>query len=312
MTGILFDVRKYSIHDGPGIRTAFFFKGCPLHCAWCHNPEGIAFSPEILLRPDRCLGLDRCGICIKNCPTGAAQPAQSPIAFSPQAVCSICGICVAECPSEARQIVGRKISVNDIVAAALQDESFYDESGGGVTFTGGEPFAQPEFLLECLDACKKNGIHTALDTSGYAPSSIVDRAADSANLFLFDIKHMDSKEHERWTGVPNSQILENLSSLCARGASIWVRIPLIPGVNDSKDNLEATANILEGLNFAKDLNQGCSRAVQILPYHDSAKNKYALRGLPYPMAGFPTPSADTATMAMDTFSSRGITARVGG
>ena len=236
MTGLVFDVRKYSIHDGPGIRTTFFLKGCPLSCVWCHNPEGLRPAPELFQRPDRCLGPDACGACLAVCPSQAAAPAKTSETTGSGGLCLVCGACAAVCPTQARQLVGFRLTTEQALAAALEDEPFYDESGGGVTFSGGEPFFQPDFLLECLAAFKARGIHTAVDTSGFAPPEMLEKAAERADLFLFDIKLMDSRAHEQWTGVPNDRILKNLRLLCERGSSIWVRIPLIPGVNDGPDS----------------------------------------------------------------------------
>lgn len=318
MTGLLFDVRKYSIHDGPGIRTSFFLKGCPLSCAWCHNPEGLCSIPELVLRPDRCLGTTACGACLKACSCGAARPAREHEARGVGAVstgfisCSACGNCVAACPADARQVTGFRLSVEDALARAREDEPFYDESGGGVTFTGGEPFSQPGFLLECLAAFGAAGLRTAVDTCGYAPGGVVESAAAMADLFLYDLKLMDTREHERWTGVPNDRILENLRLLAARGSSIWVRIPLVPGVNDSAENLESSASFLESLDFSRGFGKAGERSVQILPYHDSARRKYALRGLDYPFEGAADPGHTRPEEACEYFRRRGIPVRIGG
>jgi len=316
MTGILFDLRKYSIHDGPGIRTSFFLKGCPLSCAWCHNPEGLSSGKELVFHPDRCLGSADCGACLEACPRGSAGPVLEPgtsegAASANSAACTVCGLCVAACPAEARQVSGFGLSVEDALARAREDEPFYDGSGGGVTFTGGEPFSQPGFLLECLAAFGAGGLRTAVDTCGYAPSGIVETAAAMTDLFLYDLKLMDSREHERWTGVPNDRILEILRLLAARGSSIWVRIPLIPGVNDTEENLETAAEFLSALDFSRGFGRAGERSVQILPYHDSARRKYALRGLDYPFDAS-RPERTRPEEACEYFRRRGIPVRIGG
>ena len=316
MTGLFFDIRKYSVHDGPGIRTAFFLKGCPLSCAWCHNPEGLSAAPELILRPDRCLGEVECGACASGCRNGAARPAAesmvNPASVTNSDLCSACGRCVDLCPAEARQISGFSLAVEEALSLALEDETFYDESGGGVTFSGGEPFSQPGFLLECLAAFRARGLRIAVDTSGYAPAGILEAAAALTDLFLYDLKLMDSREHERWTGLPNDRILDNLRLLCSRGASIWVRIPLIPGANDGLDNLEEAAALLEALDFSRGEDKAAERSVQILPYHDSARRKYSLRGLPYPFDGVHGSGASTQDEAREIFRRRGIPVRTGG
>ena len=184
VTGLVFDVRRYSIHDGPGIRTTVFFKGCPLACQWCHNPEGISRQPELILRPNRCV---RCGACAEACPNGAiSHSPDGPV--TDRDACKLCGSCVTACYAEARQMVGREVTVEQLITEVERDRVFYEQSGGGVTFSGGEPLAQWEFLLAMLEACRLGGFHTVLDTCGFAPWEVLERMVPFVGLFLFDLK----------------------------------------------------------------------------------------------------------------------------
>lgn len=298
-SGLVFDIRKYSVHDGPGIRTAVFFKGCPLHCLWCHNPEGISFSPEILHRAERCLA---CGACARACPLGL-----DPRAEAESTRCGACpsfGACAAACPAEALQLVGRRLSVEEVMAAIREDLPFYEESGGGATFTGGEPLAQPEFLLKLLRACKAEGIHSALDTSGWASRDLVVKAGLLADLVLFDLKLLDDERHRAATGVPSAPILANLSALYAAGANIVLRLPLIPGINDALVDLENMAHYAASC--------GTGIRAHILPYHDAAKGKYSLRGEAYAMGDTCPPSPEAVRKAAAVFEAAGLSITIGG
>lgn len=260
--GVVFDIKRYAIHDGPGIRTTVFFKGCPLSCRWCHNPEGIVGGRQLMFRSSRCLG---CGECVKACPEGAVQMMDGKASIRLSA-CRLHEACVDACPTEALQVIGQSFTVRELMEEIEKDLVFFDESGGGVTFSGGEPLSQFPFLMECLQACRKRGIRTCIDTSGMAPYEHLAAAAAFTDLFLYDIKLMDETRHLKETGVSNRQILDNLIKLSAENTSIVVRIPLIPSVNDDRDNLRRTIHFLQ--------ENTSIRRVSLLPYHTIADRKY--------------------------------------
>ena len=304
-TGFIFDVKRYSIHDGPGIRTTFFFKGCPLSCWWCHNPEGISPLPAPAYHAGRCIA---CGRCVRECTRGARS-------FGPEGVrldssqCTECRVCERVCPTRAIEFVGKEMTVGELVSLAKKDLPFYDESGGGVTFSGGEPLMQLEFLLACLEALRAEEISTAVDTSGFCREEDILRAAEQADLFLFDLKLIDPKLHEHYTGVGNHRILTNLrrldEKLLEQGQGrINIRIPLIPGINDSQENLEAVVACV--------LSLGSVSGVNILPYHSIGANKYKNLGMEFKMGRTPPPAEKEVSRVLSLFASRGIHAVKGG
>jgi pyruvate formate lyase activating enzyme len=260
--GTIFDIKKFSIHDGPGIRTTIFFKGCPLSCWWCHNPESQTPEPEVMLWPDRCI---RCGACISVCTQGATTWDSESIAIDREK-CTRCGVCVEVCHAEARRIAGQEMTVAQVMAEIERDIPFYDESGGGVTFSGGEPLMQQDFLLALLRACRQQEIHTAMDTCGFSTWKALDTIREHVNLFLYDLKLMDPARHQTFTGVSNESILSNLQALSRHGHAIVLRVPLIPGVNDDDENVRQTGA------FAADLPH--LERVDILPYHRAGIDKY--------------------------------------
>ena len=284
ITGTIFDLKRYAINDGPGIRTAVFLKGCPLDCWWCHNPEGRSPNPQLMVRLNRCQGY---GECVQACPQGAIHLEETPV--TDLALCQDCGMCAQTCLPGARELVGRVASVPELLKEIERDVIFYDQSGGGVTLTGGEPLMQPRFSIELLRACQEHGIHTVLDTSGYAAWTVVEQAACHTNLFLYDLKLMDDARHRQFTGVSNRLILSNLQRLSTGGAHVIVRLPLIPGVNDNEHNLHLTRQFLAGLPHLV--------GVEVLPYHDIAAAKYSALDLAYRLPDLPSPSAERVAWA---------------
>jgi len=298
--GYVFNIQRFSVHDGPGIRTTVFLKGCPLSCVWCHNPEGIAPGPELALSPKRCI---QCGECVVVCPQGLPTPGDIPATENLDS-CLVCGACAEACPSEARQIAGLEMTVPEVIAEVLKDRIFFEESGGGVTFSGGEPLWQPEFLRQLLRACRGQGIHTAVDTSGLAPWEVLESVAEVTDLFLYDVKHMNEGTHRQLTGVSNTRILANLRRLGARHRRIWVRVPVIPGVNDTAENLQAT-----GL-FAASV-KGVEK-VCLLPYHPLGADKLRRLGRGSSLENVGRPTETQMQNLANVVEAAGVAARVGG
>ncbi len=299
-SGWVFNIQRYSVHDGPGIRSTVFLKGCPLRCRWCHNPEGQAAGPEIMALEGHCLA---CGECRAACPFGPAIDGSGALpVHHPR--CTLCGACVDACPSAARQRVGREMTVAHVVEEVLKDRVFYDESGGGVSFSGGEPLTQPDFLKALAEACHGLEIHTAVDTCGYGSWESLRAVSRFTDLFLYDLKVMDDAKHREVTGVSNAPILSNLRSLGQVHGNIWIRVPIVPGINDSAVQLEALAR------FASSI-PGVQR-VNLLPYHRAGAEKSRRLGLPNTFEETRQPSAVQMEEYADKFRSFGLQASAGG
>jgi pyruvate formate lyase activating enzyme len=260
-TGIVFDIKRYAIHDGPGIRTTLFLKGCPLNCPWCHNPEGRNGKPEFMWWVEKCIG---CRDCQDACAKAAISFSGESLLLD-KAKCDLCGACTDVCPSEALKLVGEEMTVAQVLKVIEKDRAFYDQSGGGVTLSGGEPLLQPDFAHSLLAACKEKGIHTAVDTCGQVDSDVLMRISEHVDLFLYDVKLIDEEKHETFTGVSNQLILENLRKLSEIGKRIIVRLPIVPGVNDDGKDIQEVGEFVSSLGGVKEIN--------VLPYHKGGVEK---------------------------------------
>jgi pyruvate formate lyase activating enzyme len=297
----IFDIKRYAINDGPGIRIVIFTKGCNLHCAWCHNPESISASREKMYAPNKCIG---CSTCVAACPEKALTLTSEGI-VTDVSRCKTCGKCAEVCPTMAIEMSGHTMKVDEIMDEIEKERVFFDQSGGGVTFSGGEPVLHNEFLIRLLDECGRRNIHRAVDTAGMINAEILLEVAKHTDLFLFDLKMMDSEKHRRWIGVPNGKILGNLKKLSATGATIFIRIPLIGGVNDDAENMEATAKFVASLSGEK-------KPVSLLPYHKIAQTKYQKLGRPDDFQLLQEPTKEAREEALAIFERYGLAAQIGG
>ena len=300
---LIFDIKRYAIHDGPGIRTTLFLKGCPLRCVWCHNPESWSPRQQRLYKQSRCIG---CHSCVDACPLGALKLTADGIRPTGQP-CSLCGTCARECPSSALEMSGRAWPMEELMAEVEKERGMMERSGGGVTLCGGEPLMDPTYVLELLQELGRRGFHRAVDTSLYAAPDVVRTVAAHCELLLVDLKLMDSALHARYTGVPNDVILQNIRLVASLGVPYFIRIPLILGVNADDANLEASACFLASLPHRPD-------EVDLLPYHDIGKGKHERLGTKYNPAAIPlaTPTEADLQRAVACFAAQGLTARVGG
>ncbi len=298
---LIFDIKPYSINDGPGIRITIFLKGCPLSCVWCHNPEGISPHLQKLYSKSKCIG---CETCVENCPVKALTLTSDGIITNTD-LCDLCGICAEVCPTKAMEMSGSKVTVEDIMKRIRRETVMMDQSAGGVTISGGEPMMQSDFLIELLDALGSEGIHCAVDTTGLSKTETLLEVAKRTDLFLYDLKMMDPQRHKKFTGVTNEKILENLKILASSGANINIRIPLIKGVNADESNIRQSAEFIAAL-------PGARKLVSLLPYHNIAIHKYGKLGQDYDGDGMEEPSAEEIEQTIRIFQEFGIEAVVGG
>jgi pyruvate formate lyase activating enzyme len=295
VTGTVLRIERFAIHDGPGIRTTVFLKGCPLRCAWCHSPESQSPRPEFLPPPDRCIACERC---VPACPQHAIP---GPGAPTRSELCRLCGTCVDVCPTGARLLVGSEMSAEELVQVVERDRIFYDESHGGVTFSGGEPLQQPAFLAAAVDECHARGVHVTLDTCGFADPAAVERIWP--DLVLFDVKAVDDARHRAITGVSNALILGNLARFARRGQAMIARFPLIPGLNDDDENVLAVGRLVSSLQIAR---------LDVLPYHRAGISKYERMGRPYPLPFTEPPTPAQLQRVVELLTAFRLSVQVGG
>jgi len=291
---MLMDVKRFAVHDGPGLRTTLFLKGCSLKCIWCHNPEGICRETQMAYYAHKCIG---CGECVKVCPTGAHTMDEAGHHFD-RTKCIFCGKCVQACLGEALTLFGRKIDVDEAYAIATEDALFYREDGG-VTVSGGEPLFYPDFIKELFTKLKADGIHTAVDTCGNVPWEAFEKILPVTDLFLYDIKHIDPDDHKALTGADNRHILENLQKLSDRGAKIEIRMPLVPKANNDEKTLQGIGAFLQNLNITR---------MKVLPYHSMARSKYKALGMADTMPDVESPTDEDLQKAVELLKSYGVPA----
>jgi pyruvate formate lyase activating enzyme len=297
--GIVFNIQRFSIQDGPGIRTTVFLKGCPLHCVWCSNPESQNFKPEIVHRDSLCT---KCGLCIGVCPVKAISMRDKGVSIDRQ-ICTNCGDCLSVCLPEALKILGQTMSAGEVFLEIKKDADFYRNSGGGVTASGGEPMAQPDFVAALFKLCQDSGIDTCIETCGYASAEALEKVLSYTSLVLYDVKMGDGKSHREWTGASNEEILLNLQRTIASGVPVTIRVPLIPGINDSHQELKKIARIA-----ANSLKK--SGKVELLPYHRFGMGKYQQLDREYKLTELTTQKAPKLEKMKGLFESFGLECEV--
>ena len=301
MIPLIFDIKRYAISDGPGIRIAIYFKGCPLRCAWCHNPESQSPKVQKLYTASKCIGAQDC---IEVCPEDALiMTPDGIVTYSEK--CTLCGLCADACPTKAIEMSGKLYSPEELMEFIERERVHIEHSNGGVTFSGGEPLMFPDFLVEMLKLCGEKGLHRAVDTCGYAPTKTLLEVAEHTDLFLYDLKLMDPVQHKKWTGKDNRQILENLQKLSETGANINIRIPFIKNVNTGIEEVKAMAEFLALLPGKKPM-------INILPYHNIATGKYKKLEIDYNQGEMAEPSEDEIQQAVTVLNSFGLEVETGG
>ena len=283
----IFNKQKYNMYDGPGVRTLVFFKGCPLRCKWCSNPEGLERKYQIMFKRTTCVS---CGSCVPVCPQKIHSISSSGEHIIDRSIdCIGCGQCVEACIPDALKVAGEQVPISELLEYVEQDRAFYDQSGGGVTLGGGEVTSQPEAAINLLQACKQEGLHTAIETCGYTKKETILRFAEYVDLFLFDLKHIDPDRHFELTGVRNEMILENLEELIMKRNHVKVRMPMLKGINDSEAEIRGVIEFLKPFREFKNF-----EGIDLLPYHKLGVNKYVQLGMDYPIEG--DPSLDDADL----------------
>jgi pyruvate formate lyase activating enzyme len=298
---LIFDIKRYAINDGPGIRITIFLKGCPLSCKWCHNPESQSAAAQKLYTASKCIGAQEC---VEICPNDALILTANGIVSNYEA-CKLCGKCAEVCPTKAIEITGEMYAIDELIKIIEKERVHIDQSGGGVTFSGGEPLMHSDYLLKILEACGKQNLHRTIDTSGFCDTKTLLEVAKNSELFLYDLKHMDSGIHKKWTGVGNQLILDNLKLLAESGANINIRIPLIKNVNADEKSVTDMAEFVSNLPGEKPM-------VNILPYHNIAANKYNKLGTEYEEFNMAEPTEEEQNQAVSIFEKFGLNMEIGG